>query len=191
MGKLLLVSETILLQSKQATKMSKSESKMDKSDVYYPFRQNLFQKSKYKSYKFKNQGVARGLKTRRGYPTTKIGKYAGTFRASGHKNPRLMNKAMQRMKDRTHKKRGKYPRPGRKFVVSVVRETVGWEPYEKRIMELLRSGNPKKALKFAKKRLGTHKRAKNKRAVLERIQVAEAKAAQMRAQKRQKATLTA
>merc|ERR1712228_999205 len=159
MGKLLLVSETILLQSKQATKMSKSESKMDKSDVYYPFRQNLFQKSKYKSYKFKNQ--------------------------------RLMNKAMQRMKDRTHKKRGKYPRPGRKFVVSVVRETVGWAPYEKRIMELLRSGNPKKALKFAKKRLGTHKRAKNKRAVLERIQVAEAKAAQMRAQKRQKATLTA
>lgn len=47
----------------------------------------------------------------------------------------------------------KFPRPGRKFVVSVIRETVGWAPYEKRIMELLRSGNPKKALKFAKKRV--------------------------------------
>merc|ERR1712154_577522 len=94
-------------------------------------------------------------------------------------------------KDQTHKKWAKHPRPGRKFIVSVIRETVGWAPYEKRILELLRSGNPKKALKFAKKRLGTHKRAKNKRAVLERVQVAEARAAQMRAQKRQKATMEA
>merc|ERR1712244_187499 len=138
-----------------------------------------------------NQGIARGLKWRKGFPSTKIGKYAGTFRTSGHKNPRLVNKAMQRLKQKTNKRREKFPRPDRKFVVSVIRETVGWAPYEKRILELLRSGNPKKALKFAKKRLGTHKRAKNKRAVLERVQVAEARAAQMRAQKRQKATMEA
>merc|ERR1712129_694053 len=113
---------------------------------------------------------------------TRIGKYAGTFRSSGHKNPRLMNRAFSRMKQKTHKRRQKFPRPGRKFVVAVVRETVGWAPYEKRIMELLRAGNPKKALKFAKKRLGSHKRAKNKRAILERIQIAEAKASQKKAQ---------
>ena len=79
-----------------------------KKDIYYPFRQNLFQKPKYKNYKFKNRGIARGLKTRKGFPTTKIGKYAGTFRTSGHKNPRLMNKAMSRLKLKTHEKRVNY-----------------------------------------------------------------------------------
>mmetsp|Transcript_44390 Transcript_44390/g.71107 ORF Transcript_44390/g.71107 Transcript_44390/m.71107 type:complete len:188 (+) Transcript_44390:123-686(+) len=160
------------------------QSKENKSDVYYPFRQNLFGKE-YKDKKFKYQGIARGLKWRQGYPTTKIGRFAGTFRSSGHKNPRLMNKAMARLKQKTNKSRQKYPRPGRKFVVSVIRETVGWAPYERRIMELLRSGNPKKALKFAKKRLGSHARAKSKRAKMERFQVAEAKIAQAKAQKAQ------
>eukprot|EP01084_Bolivina_argentea_P068892 125407_1 len=159
-----------------------------KSNLYYPFRQNLFFGPKYKNRKFKNKGIARGLKWRKGYPSTKIGKYAGTFRSSGHKNPRLMNKAMGRLKMKTHERRNQqnFRRPGRKFVVAVVRETVGWAPYEKRIMELLRSGNPKKALKFAKKRLGTHARAKNKRAYLERLQIAEAKEAQLKHQKKKK-----
>eukprot|EP00486_Rosalina_sp_Unknown_P000522 CAMPEP_0201566452 /NCGR_PEP_ID=MMETSP0190_2-20130828/6217_1 /ASSEMBLY_ACC=CAM_ASM_000263 /TAXON_ID=37353 /ORGANISM="Rosalina sp." /LENGTH=173 /DNA_ID=CAMNT_0047985173 /DNA_START=93 /DNA_END=614 /DNA_ORIENTATION=- len=157
-----------------------------KTDIYYPFKQQLFHGPKYAKMNFKNQGIARGLKTRKGKPVTRIGRYAGTFRTSGHKNPRLMNKAMARLKLKTHEKRQKFPRPGRKFVVSVVRETVGWAPYEKRIMELLRSGNPKKALKFAKKRLGTHKRAKNKRSILDAYIAAEAKAAQQAAAVRKK-----
>ena len=37
------------------------------------------------------------------------------------------------------------PKPGRKFVVSVIRETVGYAPYDRRIMELLRLGYSKKA----------------------------------------------
>jgi len=52
-----------------------------------------------------------------------------------------------------------------KLIRSVVREVSGWAPYEKRIMEILKGGgnNPsKRAWKFAKKRLGTHYRAKRK-----------------------------
>ena len=76
-----------------------------KTDIYYPFRQNLFTGPKYAKLNYKNKGIARGLKTRKGKPVTRIGRYAGTFRTSGHKNPRLMNKAMRRLKARTHEKR--------------------------------------------------------------------------------------
>lgn len=139
---------------------------------YYPFRRQLFQRKtgaqKFKNLKFGNEGIAYGLKWRKGYPVQRIGRFAGTFRVSGHKNKALMHKAENQYKSRTvYAQRKKYPRPGRKFVVSVIRETVGWAPYEKRIMELLRLSKPKKALKFAKKRLGTHERAKKKRAYLE------------------------
>lgn len=48
-------------------------------------------------------------------------------------------------------------------VRSVVREVAGFSPYERRILELLRIGKDKRALKFAKRRLGTHLRAKRKR----------------------------
>merc|ERR1712124_219384 len=49
-----------------------------------------------------------------------------------------------------------------KVVKEVVRECVGFAPYERRMLELLKIGSAatfKRALKFAKKRLGSHKRA--------------------------------
>ena len=58
------------------------------------------------------------------------------------------------------------------LVRSVIREVVGLAPYEKRILELLKTGtakDSKKAIKMAKARLGTHRRAKNKREELEAI----------------------
>merc|ERR1712216_818875 len=58
---------------------------------------------------------------------------------------------------------------GRIFVNKIIRDTVGFSPYEKRIMDLLKFGQAKRALKFAKKRLGTHKRAKVKRNEMESI----------------------
>ncbi|EME27304.1 60S ribosomal protein L36-1 [Galdieria sulphuraria] len=60
------------------------------------------------------------------------------------------------------KGRGRVKKRSR-FVREVIREVCGFAPYEKRIVELLRVGKDKRALKYAKKRLGTHLRAKKKR----------------------------
>jgi len=68
-----------------------------------------------------------------------------------------------------------------KNIRGVIREVVGYAPYEKRVMEILRGGgnNPgKRAWRFAKKRLGTHVRAKRKvaemNAVIENLKKIEA-----------------
>jgi len=50
-----------------------------------------------------------------------------------------------------------------RLVRQVVREVAGYAPYEKRIAELLRNELEKRALRFAKKRLGSQKRGKAKR----------------------------
>merc|ERR1712002_548500 len=50
-----------------------------------------------------------------------------------------------------------------KFVRELVREVTGFAPYERRCIELLRIGKDKRALRFCKKRLGCHVRAKRKR----------------------------
>ncbi|KAI9720904.1 MAG: 60S ribosomal protein L36 [Chrysothrix sp. TS-e1954] len=48
------------------------------------------------------------------------------------------------------------------FVRDIVKEVSGLAPYERRVIELLRNSKDKRARKLAKKRLGTHGRAKRK-----------------------------
>ena len=50
-----------------------------------------------------------------------------------------------------------------KFVRDIIREVAGMAPYERRIVELLKIGKDKRALKVAKRKLGTHLRGKRKR----------------------------
>jgi large subunit ribosomal protein L36e len=51
-----------------------------------------------------------------------------------------------------------------KMVRGVVREVAGLQPYEKRVLEMLKSGaSEKRMYKLCKMRLGTHRRAINKR----------------------------
>lgn len=64
-----------------------------------------------------------------------------------------------------------------KFIRDIVREVAGFAAYEKRCMELLRISKDKRALKFCKKRLGTHIRAKRKRDEMAQVLVSQRKAA--------------
>ncbi|KAL2497909.1 60S ribosomal protein L36-1 [Abeliophyllum distichum] len=49
------------------------------------------------------------------------------------------------------------------FCKEPYRKVAGFAPYEKRITKLLKVGKDKHAFKVAKRKLGTHKRAKKKR----------------------------
>jgi large subunit ribosomal protein L36e len=56
-----------------------------------------------------------------------------------------------------------------KFVRDLVREVVGFSPYERRAQELLRIGKEKRCLKFLKKRLGSQDLAKRKREEIQNV----------------------
>lgn len=52
------------------------------------------------------------------------------------------------------------------LVRSIIRDVTGFAPYERKLLELLQAGgskDEKKALKVAKRRLGTHRRGVQKR----------------------------
>lgn len=63
-----------------------------------------------------------------------------------------------------------------KFVRDLVKEVCGLAPYEKRLIELLKIQKDKRALKFAKRRLGSHKRGKKKREEMQGVLQAQKKA---------------
>ncbi|KMU75665.1 60S ribosomal protein [Coccidioides immitis RMSCC 3703] len=60
------------------------------------------------------------------------------------------------------------------FVREIVKEVAGLAPYERRVIELLRNSQDKRARKLAKKRLGTFGRAKRKVDEMQKV-IAEAR----------------
>ncbi|ROT40040.1 ribosomal protein L36e [Sodiomyces alkalinus F11] len=73
----------------------------------------------------------------------------------GHKTtPRVSKPRVSSLKGRLSKRTA--------FVRDIVREVSGLSPYERRVIELLRNSQDKRARKLAKKRLGTFGRAKKK-----------------------------
>merc|ERR1712121_64865 len=94
----------------------------------------------------------------------------------GHK----VTKAETSRKDRPSRRKGTATKHAR-FVRDLVREIAGFAPYERRCQKLLRISKDKRALKFCKKRLGCHIRAKRKREemaqVLQKQRKAQAQAA--------------
>ncbi|KAF3481660.1 60S ribosomal protein L36 [Arthroderma uncinatum] len=81
-------------------------------------------------------GIAAGLN--KGRKTTPIERRARISRTKGHLSRRTA------------------------FVREIVKEVSGLAPYERRVIELLRNSQDKRARKLAKKRLGTLGRAKRK-----------------------------
>uniref|UniRef100_A0ABK0LSU1 60S ribosomal protein L36 n=1 Tax=Rattus norvegicus TaxID=10116 RepID=A0ABK0LSU1_RAT len=63
-----------------------------------------------------------------------------------------------------------------KFMWDMIREVCGFAPYERRTMELLKVSKDKRALKFIKKRVGTHLGAKRKQEELSNVLAAMRKA---------------
>ncbi|OQD85292.1 hypothetical protein PENANT_c010G07928 [Penicillium antarcticum] len=63
------------------------------------------------------------------------------------------------------------------FVREIAAEVVGLAPYERRIIELLRNAQDKRARKLAKKRLGTFGRGKAKVEAMQKV-IAEARRTQ-------------
>ena len=62
--------------------------------------------------------------------------------------------------------------PRVRAIKDIIREVAGVAPYERKMMELIKTGEgakEKKAVKVARARLGTHRRALLKRAEIERL----------------------
>ena len=71
----------------------------------------------------------------------------------------LLGGCRERTANRAPCPRAQNPCPKRvAFVREIIQETMGFAPFEKRAMEVLKVGKEKRAQRYCKKRLGTHQR---------------------------------
>ena len=94
---------------------------------------------------------------------TKVAKPEPTGMAAGLNKGFIVTRRALKQKP-SHRRGRKSERVA--LVREVVREVVGFAPYERRMIELIKIGSAstfKRSLKLAKRRLGTHRRGKKKR----------------------------
>mmetsp|Transcript_15671 Transcript_15671/g.24385 ORF Transcript_15671/g.24385 Transcript_15671/m.24385 type:complete len:105 (+) Transcript_15671:35-349(+) len=92
--------------------------------------------------------------------------------AQGANKGHIVTKRDDKIKDSKKKAAGKRTMMAR----SIAREVAGLAPYERRILDMIKTGGSsadKRIYKFAKKRLGTHKRALAKREDIKAINAAQ------------------
>merc|ERR1712071_419163 len=104
--------------------------------------------------------------------TESVQKENGCRPRYGRRSPKRPQGHQERPACSTEPKEGRQHRQER-----LVREVMGLSPYERRGIELLRISKDKRCLRFLKKRLGAHVRAKRKREELSDIIAAQRKAA--------------
>jgi large subunit ribosomal protein L36e len=96
----------------------------------------------------------------------------------GRNHGHIVKRAPTTWKSRPVTKKGQLSKRA-KAVREIIREVAGFTPLEKKMMEMIRTGEAakeKKAVKNARQKLGTHKRALHKRDELTRLIQAQNKA---------------
>ena len=96
------------------------------------------------------EGVVRGLK--KGYPVKRHELQSKEYKGT--------DKVIRVNKVKNSFRR---PRPAKHAIKAVIHDVVGFLPFERRAQELLKIGREKKAMKYCKKRIGSHQLGKRKR----------------------------
>lgn len=85
---------------------------------------------------------------------------------------KLKHEVAKRPKVEKPKHRKGKPSQRTKLVREIISEVAGLSPYEKRLLDMIKTGgasSEKRMYKFAKQRLGTHKRALKKREMMKDV----------------------
>jgi len=89
-----------MAEEKPAEDSNATKTRNPNASHYFPFNLRLLQNHPQTisrgGRKWGNRGIAVGLKWRKGYPITRIGRYAGGYHVAGNKKKKAYNKYLKR-----------------------------------------------------------------------------------------------